>query len=145
MATVEPALAHRLRLTLGRLSRRMRSVETNGMSWSQGAVLGRLENDGETTAAALAAAEGVRPQSMAATLDILEGDGLVERRPDEKDRRQLRVSITEQGRTMVRSARASKEQWLAQAIGKHLTCDEAEILRTAVDLLERLAEDEAKG
>lgn len=140
MANVEPALAHRLRVTLGRLSRRLRSVETNGMTWSQAAVLGRLENDGEATAAALAAAEGVRPQSMAATLDILEAEGLVARRPDEKDRRQLRVSITERGRAMVRSARASKEQWLAQAIGK-LTREEAEMLKNAVVLLERLAED----
>lgn len=138
----EPVLAHRLRVALGRLLRTLRSMEAEGLSWSQAALLGRLECDGEATAAALAAAEGVRPQSMAAALDVLEREGLVARRPDTQDRRQLLVSITERGRAMILSARASREQWLAQAMTKRFSQEEMATVSAAVCLIERLAEEE---
>lgn len=138
----EPVLAHRLRVALGRLMRTLRTMEAEGLSWSQAALLGRLEDGGEATAAALAAAEGVRPQSMAAALDVLEREGLVSRRPDTQDRRQLLVSITERGSSMIRAARASKEQWLAQAMTKRFTSTDMETVRAAVCLIERLAEEE---
>jgi DNA-binding MarR family transcriptional regulator len=51
------------------------------------------------------------------------------------------VSLTDKGSSVIKRARASKEQWLAQAIATRLTREEAETLRNAVALLERLTDD----
>ncbi|EQD59024.1 MarR family transcriptional regulator, partial [mine drainage metagenome] len=47
------------------------------VTWSQMSVLGRLERDGPATVTRLARAEGVRPQSMGATVSVLLGAGLL--------------------------------------------------------------------
>ena len=61
--------AHDIRVTFSRLRRRLRDVaELDGLTPSQTSVLSRLAKDGDATASTLAAAERVRPQSMAATL-----------------------------------------------------------------------------
>jgi DNA-binding MarR family transcriptional regulator len=140
MPPVQPSLAYRLRVALGRITRNMKGVET-GLTWPQAMVLTRLEENGDMTAAAIAAAEGVRPQSMAATLSAMEEERMVSRRADAHDRRQLQVSITEHGRSLIRAARASKEQWLAQAMKARLNREEIETLRASLAVLERLAED----
>jgi DNA-binding MarR family transcriptional regulator len=124
MPPVQPSLAYRLRVALGRITRNMKGVET-GLTWPQAMVLTRLEENGDMTAAAIAAAEGVRPQSMAATLSAMEEERMVSRRADAHDRRQLQ----------------SKEQWLAQAMKARLNREEIETLRASLAVLERLAED----
>ena len=88
----------------------------------------------------LAAAERVRPQSMAQTVSDLEGDGFVTRRPDPDDRRRALVSLTEGGRATLLADRAQREGWLAQAIEDGFSPAEQEVLREAVGLLDRLAE-----
>ena len=62
---------------IGRLRRRMREVATDDqLTPPQTSVLTLLGKDGPATASALAAAEGIRPQSMAATLAALDERGL---------------------------------------------------------------------
>jgi DNA-binding MarR family transcriptional regulator len=142
MSSASPSLAYDLRVALGRLVRRVRSVEpTHGATWSQFSILSRLERIGGTTAATLAAEEGVRPQSMGASLDALEAERLVRRDPDPADRRQVIVSISEAGRQLLLSKRASREQWLTKVISSRLSREEQTILKEAVRLLERLAEE----
>ena len=63
---------------LGQLVRRLRTE--NSFSISQGAVLARLDREGPQTTSALAAAERVRPQSMAQTIAELQATGFVGRR-----------------------------------------------------------------
>jgi len=58
------------------------------MTLSQVSVLSRLDRDGPTTVTNLAHAEGVRPQSMGATVSALETTGLVSGAPDPNDGRQ---------------------------------------------------------
>src|SRR5438270_8686538 len=77
--------ASELRLVLGQLVRRLRAEYTFPVA--QASVLSRLDREGAQTTSALAAAERVRPQSMAQTLTELEATGLIERRPDPADRR----------------------------------------------------------
>jgi DNA-binding MarR family transcriptional regulator len=141
MKMKESSLASALRETTGRLVRHLRSVEPpGGLTWSQSALVGRLDRFGEATAAALAVAEGVRPQSIGATLDMLEKDGLIVRRQDPNDRRQLLVSISEHGREVIRASRKTREKWLADAIADRLTEKERNVLREAVAILARLVE-----
>jgi DNA-binding MarR family transcriptional regulator len=106
----------------------------------QGAVLSHLESDGPTTTSNLAAAERVRPQSMAQTVAELETEGFVSRSPDPSDGRRILVAITTGGRAALAEDRARREGWLARAIATELTPDEQDVIVRAVPLLRRLAQ-----
>jgi DNA-binding MarR family transcriptional regulator len=122
---------------LGLLSRRLRADYT--LSLSQGAVLGRLEREGPTTASALAVGERVRPQSMAQTIHDLEAEGLISRRVDQADRRQVLVELTAAGHAALDDERRRREGWLARAIADSLTADERATIVRAIALLERIS------
>jgi DNA-binding MarR family transcriptional regulator len=128
--------ASELRLVLGQLVRRLRAEYAFPVA--QASVLSRLDREGAQTASALAAAERVRPQSMAETLGELESAGLIERRPDPDDRRQSLVELTAEGRERVLEGRGRREDWLAAAIAAELSPDEQRTLLAAVPLLRRL-------
>jgi DNA-binding MarR family transcriptional regulator len=123
---------------LGQLTRRLRSVGAKPMS--QVAVLSRLDRLGPHTASALAAAERMRPQSMAHVLADLQADGLVARTPDTEDRRQVIYALTPAGRTTIVAEREQREDWLSQALATELSPAEQNLLVEAVTLLRRLAE-----
>lgn len=138
-ARTDPALvASELRVVLGQLMRRLRAE--HGFPLSHGAVLGRLDREGARSVSDLAAAERVRPQSMAQTVGDLEADELVERRPDPADRRRVLVELTRTGREVLAADRRHREGWLARGIADDLDREEQRVLRDAVELLRRLAE-----
>ncbi|HEX3455811.1 MAG TPA: MarR family transcriptional regulator [Gaiellaceae bacterium] len=128
--------AAELRNVLGRLVRRLRAE--NSFPLSHGTVLARLERDGPQTTSALAAAERVRPQSMAHTIAELKSAGYVARRPHPLDRRQILIELTDEGLARFQDDRRRREGWLAEAIATQLSADEQEILAQAVPLLDRL-------
>jgi DNA-binding MarR family transcriptional regulator len=132
-------VASDLRVVLGQLVRRLRAEHR--FSLSQGSVLGRLDRQGPQSVSDLAAAERVRPQSMAQTVSDLEGDGLVERRPDPSDKRRALVSLTVEGNEALQSDRRHRVGWLAAAIEEDLSAEEQAVLSDAVELLRRLAEN----
>jgi DNA-binding MarR family transcriptional regulator len=135
------ALAGELRLLISQLKRRLREQTHLGdYTWSQVAVLIRLERDGPTTVSALARADGVRPQSMGATVATLEAAGLVEGSPDPADGRQTILSLTDTCRELIKATRAAKEDWLFRAIQTKLSPAEQEKLAVALELLKRLAD-----
>ena len=129
--------ASELRIVLGQLVRRLRAE--NSFSISQGTVLARLEREGPQTTSRLAAAERVRPQSMAHTIAELQGAGLVARRPHPLDRRQILIELTPRGGETLAHDRKRREGWLALAIGE-FSPEEQETLIRAVPLLHRLAQ-----
>ncbi|NVK77620.1 MarR family transcriptional regulator [Streptomyces morookaense] len=124
--------------------RRLRAAsEGEGVTLSQAAVLSRLDRHGPATTVALARAERVRPQSMGATVGALEEEGLVQRSPHPTDRRQAIMSLTDKGRRQLTEVRRTREGWIAQALGERLDEREQAVVIEALDLLARLAEDEA--
>lgn len=136
------ALAADLRAVIGRLRRRLREQGNPGdLTWSQKSVLRHLEREGPATVSALARIEGVRPQSMGATIAALEAAGLVTGAPDPKDGRQTILSLTEACRRRLEAGRAARQDWLTKAVLMHLAPDERERLAESVDLLRRLAEE----
>ncbi len=136
-----PALAGELRVVLGTLVRRLREqTRPGGLTSSQAAVLGRLDRDGPATVTALARAEGVRPQSMGATVSALEAAGLVRGAPDPADGRQTLWSLTTACRRFIKANRAAREDWLCRAIRAKLAAKEQAELARAVGLLKRLAD-----
>jgi DNA-binding MarR family transcriptional regulator len=129
--------ASELRLVLGQLVRRLRAEYSFPVA--QATVLSRLDREGPQTTSALAAAERVRPQSMAQTLAELETAGLIARRPDPGDRRRIHIDLTATGRERVLEERGKREHWLAAAIAAELTPEEQQTLLAAVPLLRRLS------
>jgi DNA-binding MarR family transcriptional regulator len=127
-----------LRIVLGKLMRRLRA--DNVLPTSHLAVLSRLDRSGPQTTSGLAAAERMRPQSMAQAVGELEKEGLVARRPDAVDRRQVLVDVTDRGRTVIVEERRRREDWLSTAIADELTPAEQDDLVRAIALLRRLAE-----
>src|ERR1700684_1819076 len=89
------ALAGELRVSLGKLIRRVREQAHPGdFTSAQKSVLLRLERDGPMTVSALARAESVRPQSMRVTVASLEKMRLVSGAQDPADGRQTFFSLT---------------------------------------------------
>jgi DNA-binding MarR family transcriptional regulator len=131
--------AREVRVVVGRLRRRFRETyDTEGLTPSQTSVLSRLDKEGPASASALAAAERVRPQSMAATLSVLEERGLIQRRPDPDDGRRQLVSVTEAGRAFLADKRRAGEEWLARSLQDRYTEDERTTVIEALALLDRL-------
>lgn len=134
--------ASELRVLAGQLIRRLRAVsESPDVTMSQASVLSRLDRDGPATTAALARAEGVRPQSMGATLMALEESGLVARTPHPTDRRQSLMLLTRKGRHQLEEVRRTREGWLIDAMRERLDDDERQILVQSVGLLRRLVDE----
>lgn len=139
--TDTPTLAETLRAFIGNLKRRMRAQsDAEGLSWSQLSLLSRLEREGPSTVSAIARAEGVRPQSMGATMATLEGDGLVESAPDPNDGRQILWTVTDKCRAIVTTARAARQDWLSAAIQENFSSTEQDELSRALKLLQRIVE-----
>ncbi len=133
-------LAAALRLSIGLLLRRLRQVPTpDELTLSESAALARLDRGGPTTAAELARAEQISPQSMGATLGTLEARGLIERVRDPGDGRRLILSLSEPGLEVLRDRRNRRTAQLQQALSAGFTTTELEQLAAAAPLLERLA------
>ncbi len=109
-------------------------------TWSQITTLGRVAREGPTTVSALAAAEHVRPQSMAETIAALRRDALITSGPDPSDGRKTLISITAAGQKLIASIPAVREAWLETAIEQHLSPAERQTLAQAAQIMERLAD-----
>ncbi len=135
------ALAGELRISLGKLIRRVREqARPNDLTSSQKSVLLRLDRDGPATVSALARAESVRPQSMRVTVAALEAMGAVSGEPDPSDGRQTLITLTPAFRKALLARRAAKEDWLFRALQAQLSPQEQAELASAVKLLQRLAD-----
>lgn len=133
------AAAADLLTACGQLIRRLRAESNNlELTWSQIAALSRLEG-GAMSTAELARGEAVKPQSMGATLAVLEEEGLVERAAHPSDGRQFLFRLTRQGIEARQRTRDAKHAWLTGAVAR-LTTDEQADLIAAAEVMRRLAD-----
>jgi len=133
--------ARDLRVVVSRLRRRLREVaEDDELTPPQVSALTLVAKHGAATASALAVAEGVRPQSMATTLAVLDRQGLIRRSPDPDDGRRQLVTLTDAGRRRVEGDRQAREEWLARALQDRYTEDERRTVLEGLALLERLTQ-----
>jgi DNA-binding MarR family transcriptional regulator len=70
---------------------------------------------------------------------VLEERGLVVRSAHPTDRRQVILTVTDEGRTMVQRVRRAKDAWLARRLAE-LTAEEWATLKAAVPILEKLSQ-----
>ncbi|RAR51497.1 DNA-binding MarR family transcriptional regulator [Paraburkholderia unamae] len=137
--TIEPAVIDFMQ-AIGMLVRRTRNEShADALSMTESVVMSRLANDGPATIAALARAEGMRPQSMGATIAALEELGLVARTPHATDGRRILIDLTSKGRQLRKETRAAKQMWLSHAIAE-LDEGERATLFKAGALIRKLAE-----
>ena len=135
------ALAMEIHAVAGKLKRRLRAQASAGdLTQSQTAVLGHLDRNGPTTVTTLARMEGVRSQSMGATVATLEAAGMVKGSADPNDGRQTILSLTPACAALFKKGRAARTDWLLKTIQTRLTAQEQDQLAAAMKLLDRLVD-----
>ncbi|BBA97059.1 putative MarR family transcriptional regulator [Actinacidiphila reveromycinica] len=128
-----------VRAVIRRLRRRIRDVSgADAFGFAQMPVLARLTDDDGLTVSDLAAAEGMRHQSMAATVSGMAELGLVERRRDPGDGRRLLIALTPEGRRQAEAGRQARGEWLAAQLQQKCTEEERRTVIAAMAVLERL-------
>ena len=138
-------LATALRISVSRLARRLRVERTaqgipeSELSDTQFAALSALERHSAMTPGELAEHEKVQPPSMTRVIAVLEERGLVMRAPHLTDRRQVVLTVTDEGRAVVQRARRRRDAWLDKRL-KELTPQERTTLRAAAPILEKLSQ-----
>jgi DNA-binding MarR family transcriptional regulator len=131
-------LAEDLRISIARLSRRLRAQGGSSLSATQHAALAAVFRRGSMTPGELAEHEKVQPPSMTRVIAVLEDQGLMVRSPHPTDGRQVVLEVTDKGRGLLKEERRRKEAWLARRL-QELTNEERAILRQAAPILEKLS------
>ena len=135
------ALAADIRVGFGKLKRRLRDEGGAAeITPSQASALGQLEKLGPSTVTDLARAEGVRPQSMGATIASLEAAGFIVAAPDPTDGRRTILSLSPMAIEKFSANRTAREGWLFQAIQRNLNPEEQRDLARGFALLTKLVE-----
>src|SRR6202453_1553566 len=141
----DSGLATAMRISISRLARRLR-VERLGLggpetvlSDIQLAALAALERHDAMSPGELAEHEKVQPPSMTRVIAVLEERGLVRRAAHPTDRRQVILTVTQEGRDVVQLVRRRREAWLAQRL-QELTPEERATLLAAAPILEKLSQ-----
>ena len=139
VARTDSGLASALRISVARLSRRLRNERDphNELSVGQLSVLGALFRNGECSVGELASHERVQPPSMTRTVSCLAEGGYVVRHPHPTDGRQVVVALSEKGSKTLATDRQRRDAWLARRL-RELTPEERAVLRQAAPIIERL-------
>jgi len=95
-----------------------------------------LASRGPQGVAALAEAVAVTPPTASRLVDRLVKKGMVRRRTDRQDRRQVRIALTETGRNLIDAVSVRRRQEIAAL----LATIAPETQRSVVDALSQLAE-----
>ena len=141
----DTGLATALRISVSRLARRLRverlmpELAEPALSDTQLAALATLERHGAMSPGDLAEHEKVQPPSMTRVIAALVDWELVTRAPHPTDRRQVILTVTPEGRSLVQKVRRRKEAWLARRLAE-LSPQERAILREAAPILEKLSQ-----
>jgi len=131
-------LAEDLRISIARLSRRLRAQGGSSLSATQHAALAAVDRNRSMTPGELAEHEKVQPPSMTRVIAALEDQRLLIRRPHPTDGRQVVLNLTDKGRELLKEERRRKEAWLARRL-QELTNQERAILRQAAPILDKLS------
>ncbi|MCW2911213.1 MAG: MarR family transcriptional regulator [Actinomycetia bacterium] len=107
-------------------------------------VLHTLERKGPLRLTDLTATEQLKQPALTSLVAKLERDGLVSRRRDPRDGRAVLISLTRDGREVVRSRHADRMARLAR-LADQLTEQERDVLAGWAGVLARLTEIAAAG
>lgn len=146
MPMLNPALdletAARLRQTIGRLSRRLRSTAAArdaGLTPTAISLLLMVARVGPVRLSELAESEGINPTMLSRIIAGMVQDGLLRRSSDAGDRRAAWVEITAAGRKLAERMRRERTRAVDDAL-ETLTEAERRHIERALPALEALAE-----
>ncbi|MGZ4167522.1 MAG: MarR family winged helix-turn-helix transcriptional regulator [Solirubrobacteraceae bacterium] len=146
MFPAAPALdidtAARLRVAIGRLSRRLRTTAAGsaaGLTPTKISVLLTVVREGPIRLSALAESESLNPTMLSRVIANLVDAGLLARTSDDGDRRAAWVEATEDGRQLAQRMRRERTDAVNEALDA-LAPDDRRLLEKALPALEQLAE-----
>src|SRR3954451_5135523 len=135
------AVADSLRPTLLRLARELRRERIAGVSPHQVGLMVAIKYAPGVTVGELAVDERVSTAAMSKRVSRLERDGLVTRTQSQTDRRQVGLTLTDEGQRTLRRVRSRRTAWLASRLDTH-SPDELAAVGAAVTALGHLLADE---
>ena len=134
--------AARLRVVIGRLSRRLRptaAAQGAGLTPTRVSVLLHVERAGPIRLSELSESEGINPTMLSRVIADLSEAGLVKRNCDAADRRAAWVQATAAGRRLAERMRKERTDALRLALAQLSAAEQTELDR-ALPALEALAE-----
>jgi DNA-binding MarR family transcriptional regulator len=133
--------AGRLRVVIGRLSRRLRITAAGseaGLTPTRISVLLSVDRYGPIRIADLAELESLNPTMLSRAISKLVDDAALERVSDDRDRRAAWVNVTDAGHRLAERMRRERTDALNEALGG-LDADDRRLLEEALPALEGLA------
>ncbi len=134
--------ASRLRVAIGRLSRRLRTTTAGsaaGLTPTRISVLLTVVRDGPIRLSELASVESLNPTMLSRAISALVEAGLLARISDDGDRRAAWVQATPEGTTLARRMRRERTDAVGGALEK-LAPEERRLIEQALPALEALGE-----
>ncbi len=114
-----------------------------GVSPSHVALLGEIKYAPGIGVNELAERERMSPAAMSGHVEKLVGRGYVLRTPSDSDRRRVGLTLTDEGRRVLRNVRSRRTVWLAQRLSA-LSADELAALERAVEPLASVLGEEER-
>jgi len=118
---------------------RLQFWDTRGLTMPQLRVMFLVHEENGLTAGELAATMRVRPATMTGLMDRLIRHGLITRQADLSDRRVVRVSLTEEGHSVVRAIETASRAYL-ETIFERMGAESVERLIDSLRNFARTAE-----
>jgi DNA-binding MarR family transcriptional regulator len=129
-----------IRLTIQRLARRIRSMQSDEtVTEGQRSVMFALAHNGAQTLSALSEHERVTPPSMNRTINALVKSGLVTRVGAEDDGRKVSIDLSPAGRTFIQETRRKRDAWFTQQLAA-LTPAQRSIIDQSTEILREIAD-----
>ncbi|WP_428242844.1 MarR family winged helix-turn-helix transcriptional regulator [Gynuella sp.] len=136
-------LAVELRHLIARSHRKLKEQANLGdLSWTQERVLIHLYRHAPATVSDLAVLEGMRSQSMGATVNTLKQAGYVIGQSDPNDGRKTLLYLSDEFKRHIRQKRLAGEEWLESLISQRLTEREQKTLKNSLKAFKKLLQDE---
>jgi DNA-binding MarR family transcriptional regulator len=140
MATGERNDDQEIRLTIQRLARRIRSMQSDEtVTEAQRSVLFSLSNNGVQTLSSLSEHERVTPPSMNRTINALVEAGLVTRVGAEDDGRKVSIDLSPAGRAFIADTRRKRDAWFTKQLAA-LTPEQRSIVDKSATILRGIAD-----
>jgi len=121
----------------------VRRVPRGSLSRAAASALSALDRCGPQRITALAESEAVSQPAMTTLVRRLEAAGLVHRQDDPQDARATGISITDEGRVMLRRRRAHYDELIAATLNQ-LSDEDRAAISAARPALERFIEHHAR-
>jgi DNA-binding MarR family transcriptional regulator len=136
---VKEQLAPRLRWAITRMARRLRQEAGTDLGPSQVAALATVERRGPLSPSELAELERIKRPTATRIVRHLEEGGLVERVNHPADGRSSILSVTAEGRSLLKRLRERKTAYVAKRLGA-MDAEDRRTLERAAELLEGMLE-----